>query len=47
MRRKILGISERMLTQQLRELEDDGSVHRKVYPVLILLTVVRRVRAGS
>jgi DNA-binding HxlR family transcriptional regulator len=30
--RKIPGMSEQMLTQQLRELADDGVVHREVYP---------------
>jgi DNA-binding HxlR family transcriptional regulator len=32
LRRQIPGISERMLTQHLRELERDGIVHRKAYP---------------
>ncbi len=32
LRRKVAGVSERMLTQQLRELEGDGIVHREVYP---------------
>jgi DNA-binding HxlR family transcriptional regulator len=31
LRRKVPGISERMLTQQLRELEADGVVHRAVF----------------
>jgi DNA-binding HxlR family transcriptional regulator len=32
LRRKIPGVSERMVIQQLRELEVDGIVHREVYP---------------
>jgi DNA-binding HxlR family transcriptional regulator len=32
LRRKIPGISERMLIQQLRQLEGHGVVHREVYP---------------
>jgi DNA-binding HxlR family transcriptional regulator len=31
-RRSIPGITEKMLTQQLKELEADGVVNRKVYP---------------
>ena len=30
--RTIGGVTHKMLTQQLRELERDGVVHRKVYP---------------
>jgi len=34
MRRLIPGITQRMLTKQLRELEENGIVNRKVYPVV-------------
>ncbi len=30
--RRVGGATQKMLTQQLRELESDGLVHRKVYP---------------
>ena len=30
--RALNGVTQKMLTQQLRELEDDGIVHREVYP---------------
>lgn len=32
MHRQISGITQKMLTQQVRELERDGLVHREVYP---------------
>jgi DNA-binding HxlR family transcriptional regulator len=32
LRRRLPGCTPKMLTQQLRELEHDGVVHRKVYP---------------
>lgn len=31
LRRGLPGVSEKMLTQHLREMEDDGLVHRRVY----------------
>lgn len=34
LRRKIPGVSERVLAQQLRELEADGVVRREVFPVV-------------
>jgi DNA-binding HxlR family transcriptional regulator len=32
LRRRVTGISEKMLIQQLRELEADGAVRRRAYP---------------
>lgn len=34
LRRLIPGITEKMLTQHLRQLEADGIVHRQVYPTV-------------
>lgn len=34
LRRQIPGITEKMLTQQLRELEKDGIVDRRIYPTV-------------
>jgi DNA-binding HxlR family transcriptional regulator len=32
LRRGLPGVSEKMLVQQLREMEEDGLVHREVFP---------------
>lgn len=34
LQRALIGITQKMLTQQLRELETDGIISRKVYPVV-------------
>ncbi|MGW2177215.1 winged helix-turn-helix transcriptional regulator [Streptomyces sp. NPDC001732] len=31
LRRALTGVSEKMLTQHLRQMEEDGLIHRKVY----------------
>ncbi|KOU38691.1 HxlR family transcriptional regulator [Streptomyces sp. WM6373] len=38
LRRQLPGISEKVLTQALREMETDGLVHREVYDTLPLKT---------
>ncbi|MFJ3927693.1 winged helix-turn-helix transcriptional regulator [Streptomyces sp. NPDC090022] len=39
LRRRFEGLSEKVLTQQLREMETDGLVHREVYDERPLKTV--------
>ncbi|MEU1229280.1 MULTISPECIES: winged helix-turn-helix transcriptional regulator [unclassified Streptomyces] len=46
LRRKIPGISEKMLTQALREMETDGLVHREVHDVVPPKTVYSLTEFG-
>lgn len=46
LRRKIPAISEKVLTQALREMETDGLVHREVYDVVPPKTVYSLTDAG-
>lgn len=34
LKRSLAPVTQKMLTQQLREMEEDGLVHREVYPVV-------------
>ncbi|ADV46054.1 winged helix-turn-helix transcriptional regulator [Nitratifractor salsuginis] len=34
LRRELKGITQKMLTQTLRRLEEEGLIHREVYPVV-------------
>ena len=34
LKRSLKDVTQKMLTQQLRELENDGIIHREVYPVV-------------
>lgn len=34
LKKSLEGVTQKMLTQQLRELEQDGIINRKVYPVV-------------
>ncbi|WEV26157.1 helix-turn-helix domain-containing protein [Streptomyces sp. 71268] len=46
LRRKLPGLSEKVLTQALREMETDGLVHREVHDVLPLKTVYTLTEFG-
>ncbi|MFD4370777.1 winged helix-turn-helix transcriptional regulator [Streptomyces sp. NPDC058486] len=46
LRRKVGGISEKVLTQALREMEDDGLVHRETHEVVPPKTVYSLTETG-
>ncbi|MET9915467.1 winged helix-turn-helix transcriptional regulator [Streptomyces sp. NPDC006435] len=46
LRRKVPQISEKVLTQALREMESDGLVHREVYDVVPPKTVYSLTESG-
>lgn len=46
LRRNLPGLSEKVLTQALREMETDGLVHREVHDVLPLKTVYSLTEFG-
>jgi DNA-binding HxlR family transcriptional regulator len=47
LRRAITGVSQKMLIQQLRDLEKDGIVERKVYPEVPPKVEYRLTKTGS
>lgn len=47
LRRELPGVSEKVLTQQLRELERDGVVHREVHQQVPPKVVYRLTRKGA
>jgi DNA-binding HxlR family transcriptional regulator len=34
LKKTLNGVTQKMLTQQLRKMEEDGLVHREVYPIV-------------
>ncbi|KIH97298.1 hypothetical protein LP52_20260 [Streptomonospora alba] len=47
LRRELSGVSEKVLTQQLRELERDGVVHREIHQQVPPKVVYRLTRKGA
>lgn len=47
LRRQLTGLSEKVLTQALREMEADGLVHREVHDVLPLKTTYSLTAHGQ